>query len=66
MLLTFGPLLSNVLGLNEMIRSVTKFGKILPLWQKIEGSFSIWHNCEPILAIFWALVKFSLFQIAKY
>ena len=34
--------------------SVTRFGKISPLWQNfktlwesLEGLFSIWHNCKP-------------------
>ena len=31
-------------------RSVTRFGKILPLWQIFDSLFHIWQNAEPTLA----------------
>ena len=52
--------------------SVTKIGKIKPLWQHFikfchlfEVSFSIGRNFEPYLAIFMRLGKFSLLYTTK-
>ena len=52
--------------------SVTRFGKILPLWQKFSsiwqifnGLFLIWQNAEPTLAIFGQFFIVSNGQILK-
>ena len=30
--------------------SVTRFGKISPLWENFDGLFSIWQNFDPTVA----------------
>ena len=57
-----------------LLSSVTRFGKILPLWQKFtslwqifNGLFLFWQNTEPTLANLWRyLANFHCCKWPKY